>query len=479
MRRSQVPAFDQAQVLVLGDVMLDRYWHGATSRISPEAPVPVVHVGDQEDRPGGAANVALNIAALGGQATLLALVGEDEAAQVLQQQLQQAQVQCRFATIPGKPTITKLRVLSRHQQLIRLDFEQGFTEADNVQLMDRFTQCLDGVGAVILSDYGKGVLGDPQPFIQAARVCGVPVLVDPKRTDFSDYRGATLITPNLHEFEAVVGPCVDEQAIVDKGLALIAEHDLTALLVTRGEQGMTLLQQGVAPLHLPTQAREVFDVTGAGDTVISVLAAGLAAQQSLATSTTLANLAAGVVVGKLGTATVSVAELRDSLEPEPTLEAVLDEESLILQVQQAQRQGQRVVFTNGCFDLLHAGHVSYLREAKALGDRLVVAVNSDESVAALKGPTRPVNALLERMTVLAALGAVDWVVPFSEETPGRLIAALQPDVLVKGGDYQLDEIVGADTVRGRGGEVVVLSFKEGCSTTSMIERIQQQVDENE
>ncbi|MGA7801372.1 MAG: D-glycero-beta-D-manno-heptose-7-phosphate kinase, partial [Gammaproteobacteria bacterium] len=267
-----IPAFDKARVLVVGDVMLDRYWHGGTSRISPEAPVPVVHVQDAEERPGGAGNVALNIAALGAQATVLGVTGDDEAADTLEQRLGSAGIECRFERLAGVPTVTKLRVISRHQQLIRLDFEDGFDAFDPGAMLDDYHEALTECDVVVLSDYGKGTLRPLRELIDAAHAAGKPVLVDPKSRDFAPYAGATVITPNLAEFEAVVGACDNEQQLVDRGLALIDQHRLEGLLVTRGEHGMTLLRAGQGELHLPAEAREVFDVTGAGDTVIAVLA---------------------------------------------------------------------------------------------------------------------------------------------------------------------------------------------------------------
>ncbi len=297
-----MPKFDQANVLVAGDIMLDRYWHGETSRISPEAPVPVVRVGHVEDRAGGAGNVALNIASLGAAVTLVAATGQDEASGVLETRLSAAGIHCRFQHVRDLPTITKLRVISRHQQLIRLDFEEGFSHIDVTGFTSKFSEKLKDAQVVILSDYGKGALRNHQELIRLARDAGKHVLVDPKGTDFSIYRGATLMTPNLHEFEAVVGRCADEVEIVEKGQRLRAELDMDALLITRGEHGMTLLRAGEPELHLPARAREVFDVTGAGDTVIGVLAAALAAGEDLPHATALANLAAGIVVGQLGTA---------------------------------------------------------------------------------------------------------------------------------------------------------------------------------
>ncbi|UQY43627.1 bifunctional D-glycero-beta-D-manno-heptose-7-phosphate kinase/D-glycero-beta-D-manno-heptose 1-phosphate adenylyltransferase HldE [Mixta hanseatica] len=467
-----LPEFNRAEVLVVGDVMLDRYWYGPTSRISPEAPVPVVKVDNVEERPGGAANVAMNIAALGASSRLIGLTGIDDAARALGVSLQNVNVKCDFVALPTHPTITKLRVLSRNQQLIRLDFEEGFAGIDPEPLHQRIAAALPRSGALVLSDYAKGALASVQQMIQLARVANVPVLVDPKGTDFERYRGATLLTPNLSEFEAVVGKCQDEAQIVERGMQLVADYELSALLVTRSENGMTLLQPGKAPLHLPTQAQEVYDVTGAGDTVIGVLAASLASGDDLEAACFLANAAAGVVVGKLGTSTVSPVELENAIHARPESGfGIMDEAQLKDAVALARQRGEKVVMTNGVFDILHAGHVSYLSNARKLGDRLIVAVNSDASTRRLKGDSRPVNPLENRMIVLGALESVDWVVSFEEDTPQRLIAGVLPDLLVKGGDYKPEEIAGSEEVWANGGEVRVLNFEDGISTTNIIKRI--------
>ena len=472
-----LPDFSQARVLVAGDLMLDRYWYGQTSRISPEAPVPVVHVGGTEERPGGAANVALNVAALQGHARVLGLTGDDTAADTLEQSLQAQGVGCLLQRVAGHPTICKLRVLSRRQQLLRMDFEEPFAAGDRAGLVAPFQAALSDTSVVILSDYAKGALTEASAMIDAARSAGCRVLVDPKGTDFSRYRGADLVTPNLGEFEAVAGPCPDNATLEERARALMQELDFGALLVTRGEHGMSLVAADAEALHLPAHAREVYDVTGAGDTVISVLGAALAAGAELPVATALANIAAGLVVAKVGTATVTQAELRHALHGlrEADQGPVTDERLREL-LEGARARGERIVFTNGCFDLLHAGHVAYLQQAREMGDRLIVAVNDDDSVARLKGPQRPVTPLQQRMEVLAALAAVDYVVPFGEDTPERLIRDIVPDVLVKGGDYDPDSIVGADVVRGNGGEVVVLDFVDGVSTTALVERIRGGVD---
>ncbi|HEY5624454.1 MAG TPA: bifunctional D-glycero-beta-D-manno-heptose-7-phosphate kinase/D-glycero-beta-D-manno-heptose 1-phosphate adenylyltransferase HldE [Gammaproteobacteria bacterium] len=466
-----IPDFADVRVLVAGDVMLDEYWFGDTGRISPEAPVPVVKARSLEHRAGGAANVALNISALGGQARLVAVTGQDSRAERLADLLTSAGVNCEFVADDHAPTIHKLRVLSRNQQLIRLDSE-GLFSGHEQAITELFRASLDDVDAVVLSDYGKGTLASIEPLISAATDRGVPVLVDPKGLDFSRYRGATVLTPNQTEFEAVVDTGDDEAAFKTAGEALRDDLDLGALLVTRGHRGMTLFAGGEEPLDLAAQAREVFDVTGAGDTVIGLMAAGLGSGLELDNAAALANLGAGLVVGKIGVASVSPSELRLALHRrgEGGRGLVTQDEAATL-IEEARQRRERIVMTNGCFDILHAGHVTYLEEAKALGDRLVVAVNDDASVARLKGESRPITPLEDRMAVLAGLAAVDWVVPFSTDTPAALIARLKPDVLVKGGDYEVSEIAGGKDVIANGGEVRILSLKEGRSTTSLIETI--------
>jgi D-beta-D-heptose 7-phosphate kinase / D-beta-D-heptose 1-phosphate adenosyltransferase len=469
----QLPGFTSAQVLVVGDLMLDQYWHGSTSRVSPEAPVPIVHVNDREFRPGGAGNVALNLAALGVDVTLVGYCGQDESAETLTTILTDAGVRCCFITLDEYPTITKLRVMSRNQQLIRLDFEEDFQQFSSDQLLAVCPELIEQADAVIFSDYGKGTLAQVEQLIALARRYNKPALVDPKGVDFERYRKSTIMTPNLSEFEGVVGPCPDQDVLVEKGYHLMAELELSGLLITRSEHGMTLLEDGCEPVHLPTQARDVFDVTGAGDTVISVLAASLAANESLANATWLANTAAGIVVGKSGTAVVGTAEMAQALEGRRlTHGGVVLVAELESAMDQAHKNNEIVVATNGCFDILHPGHVRYLQQARELGDRLVVLVNSDESVRRLKGPTRPVNSLAQRMEMLAALTCVDWVVAFSEDTPQVIIDRLLPDILVKGGDYQdITEIAGHESVLANGGEVKILSFIEGHSTTNIINAI--------
>ena len=460
--------FSASRVIVVGDVMLDRYWHGDAGRISPEAPVPVVLVTHDEVRPGGAANVALNLSSLGAHAACAGLVGHDADADLLEKTLQNHNVNPLFIRVEQR-TITKLRVLSQAHQMIRLDFENSFDESNAKALADSVS--LEGITAIVLSDYAKGSL-EPRSLIQKARASKIPVVVDPKGTDFEKYRGATLLTPNRAEFEAVCGSWKTEQELVDKGLTLINSLDVEAILVTRSEQGMTLVVRDGSAYQFATMAREVADVTGAGDTVIAAVAAGLGAGMNLAASAELANQAAGIVVSKSGTATVSGRELESALSVERGI--FQSAEDLAAWAEQYRALGEKIVMTNGCFDILHAGHVGYLREAASLGDRLVVAVNSDASVARLKGPGRPVNTVERRLQVLAGLEAIDAVIAFEDDTPVPLIDILKPDVLVKGGDYKsVEEVVGYECVLGYGGEVKVLGEVGTLSTSHLIAKIRQ------
>lgn len=468
-----LPDFSKASILVIGDVMLDRYWFGETTRISPEAPVPVVTIKQNDERPGGAGNVALNIAALGAKVTLLGITGLDDVATQLKQQLETSGVAHDIQSFSDIPTITKLRIISRHQQLIRLDFEEKIPLTYAEMLLDVYKKHLKQANLVILSDYGKGTLALSKDFISLATEANIPVFVDPKGLDFSIYQGATAITPNLKEFETIVGPCENEQTLHEKAQGFLKTFHIKNLLLTRGERGMTLIQKEMEEIHLPAHAREVFDVTGAGDTVIAVFGAAYAAGTPLTNAMKLANLAASLVVAKLGAAMVSDGELQAALNmtEQTATQGIMNEEQLISAVTHAKLQGKKIVFTNGCFDILHAGHVTYLQQAKQLGDYLIVAINDDASVKKLKGPTRPINHVAQRMAVLASLGVVDLVTSFKDATPQRLLKLLQPDILVKGGDYIPEQVVGAEIVNAYGGEVRVLGVIKNVSTSLMIDRI--------
>lgn len=459
-------------MLVAGDVMLDRYLFGGTNRVSPEAPVPVVHVRLSDDRPGGAANVAANLAALGVGTTLLGVVGDDDAAATLESLLGEYRIACDFLRVADHPTITKTRVQSRGQQLIRLDREERL-EVDGARMLAALEQGMRDVNVVVLSDYGKGTLTGIERMIGRCREQGVRVFVDPKGGDFRKYRGASLLTPNQAEFEAVAGPCASAEETVSRAVDMVESLELDALLITRSEKGLLLVERDAEPLFLSTQAREVFDVTGAGDTVIALVAAAAGSDVPLSEAAGLANLAAGLVVRKIGVASVTRSEMQVALHQRGEGgRGLVSEDELLAMVAEARQRRERIVMTNGCFDVLHAGHVSYLEEAKSLGDRLIVAVNDDASVKRLKGEKRPVNALADRMAVLAGLAAVDWVVPFGEDTPERLIGAVLPQVLVKGGDYLTSDIAGAKAVLAGGGEVRTLAYRDGASSTRIIEALE-------
>ncbi len=466
-----IPDFSKTRVIVAGDVMLDRYLFGSTGRISPEAPVPVVHVEETDDRAGGAANVAVNLASLGVTTQLVGVVGADEAGESLRTIMHARGIECDFHRVDDRPTITKTRVQSRGQQLIRLD-QESTASLPGDEMLGVFGNSIAGAGAVVLSDYGKGALTDVTGMIELCRQAGIAVLVDPKGSDFSKYRGASVITPNQTEFEAVAGHCADDDELVSRARAMLDDLNLEALLVTRSEKGMLLLEREQEPIFLSTQAREVYDVTGAGDTVIATLAGAIASGQDLASAAALANVAAGLVVRKIGVATVTPGEISVSLHQRGQGgRGLVGLGELKLMVSESRARDERIIMTNGCFDVLHAGHVSYLEEAKSLGDRLIVAVNDDDSVRRLKGESRPINELEDRLLVLAGLAAVDWVVPFSDDTPASLIAAVLPDVLVKGGDYRPEDIVGAKEVLQNGGEVRVLAFRDGHSSSRIIAKL--------
>jgi len=468
-----VPDFSAAKVLTVGDLMLDQYWFGPTSRISPEAPVPVVKVTGEQARAGGAANVAVNLACLGARSVIVGLIGDDVNGQHLADLLEATDIDVDVGISRGRPTITKLRVLSRNQQLIRLDTEDAFELSDTELLSTILERRVPEADVCVLSDYAKGTLLRAPEIISLCRRHDVPVLVDPKGRDFTRYRGASLLTPNLGEFEAVVGATRSDEQIVERGQALCDELDLGALVVTLSERGMVVIADGQDAIFQPARVREVFDVTGAGDTVIATLAAALAVGSSLADAAALANLAAGIVVRKIGVASATASELRLALHEQGLGgRGLLSGDEAPVIAAEARARGERIVMTNGCFDILHTGHVAYLEEARTLGDRLIVAVNDDASVTRLKGTGRPINPLDDRMAVLAGLASVDWVVPFAEDTPADLIGRVLPDVLVKGGDYKADEIAGADAVIRNGGRVEVLTFKQGRSTTAIIESLQ-------
>ncbi len=469
-----LPSLEGVHVLVVGDVMLDRYWSGPARRVSQEAPVPVVHVQQVDERPGGAANVALNLASLGARCTLVGMVGADTVAHTLASTLEAAGVVCDFVTVEGWSSIVKLRVVSQQQQLLRTDFEQPLPERTQAheQLSSNVRKALAGASALVIQDYDKGTVAEPELLIAAARAAGVPVVVDPKHKPWQRYAGARALKPNAQECAAQLGPWQDDDDLVQRAVEACATHQIGFLAITRGGAGITVASGDGSHRHIPALPVDVYDVTGAGDTSAAALAIGVSLGWEPAACAELANVASGLVVAKAGTSAVSGPELSAALAAQTRgPRGPLSQNQLMDVLTQARQGGERIVFTNGCFDILHAGHVAYLEQARALGDRLVVAVNDDASVARIKGPGRPVNTLDRRIKVLSGLQAVDYVVGFSEDTPETLLRLLRPDVLVKGGDYEIDEVVGANIVQSYGGDVRVLGLVEGLSTSSIVEKI--------
>jgi D-beta-D-heptose 7-phosphate kinase/D-beta-D-heptose 1-phosphate adenosyltransferase len=472
-------SFRAEPVLLLGDLMLDRYIWGDVHRVSPEAPVPVVRLTGESDAPGGAANVAMNLAGLGLRVTVLGAVGMDAAGDRLRELLKSVGVDARSILQRAcAVTMTKTRIIGRHQQILRLDAEDrggigpGEIEAVRAAIRERLAE---HCAAALVSDYAKGVVTPDacREVISAAKQRGIPVVVDPKGRDWSKYEGATVVTPNLGELGDVTGVAVQRvDELLLAGRALMDRLDIESLVVTRGEDGLTLVTRG-GTQDFPAAAREVFDVAGAGDTVVAILTAALAAGAPIEDALRLANLGAGIVVGKVGTAPITKEELLAELNRGLRLEQankLCGLDAAVERIQGWRDRRESVVFTNGCFDLLHAGHVKLLEQARRFGDRLVVGLNTDASVRALKGPERPVVGEQDRGRVLAALASVDLVVMFAEDTPLNLIQVLRPDVLVKGQDYREDEVVGASEVTSWGGRVVLVPLLEGRSTTAMMAR---------
>ena len=473
-----IPLRPKSPIAIIGDAMLDRYLSGKVERISPEAPVPVVLRTAQGEVAGGAANVAANAARLGAEVRLVSVVGDDDEGRRLAALLGELGVAFAPVVDRSRPTVSKTRVMSGAHQLLRVDREERapIGEAIEDAALAALDAALAGAGALVVSDYAKGMLTDRVLFeaLALARRAGAPALVDPKRRDFSAYKGAALIKPNRAELAAATGlPCEDDDQ-VERAARIVVAATGASLLVTRSEKGMSYVAPGAAAIHMPTQSKQVFDVSGAGDTAIAAVACGFVADLPIEQTMRLANLAAGVVVSKPGTATVSLDELRAAAETHGDLSlseggAATREDAIALR-EHWRREGLTVGFTNGCFDLIHPGHIAILSGAARHCDRLIVGLNSDASTARLKGPSRPVQDEESRAAVIGAMRSVDLVVVFDEDTPADLIAALSPDVLVKGADYAENEIVGAETVRASGGRVVRVPLVEGQSTTRLIRR---------
>lgn len=463
---------ENSKILVVGDLMLDRYVIGNVSRVSPEAPVPVLAAAHDENRPGGAANVAANIAAMGGDVTLLALVGTDSISAELEKCIRAYGVTAQLIKDPRGGTTEKTRLVAGAQQIARVDRDVRPTSEMQAKLLQAFERIADDFGLIVLSDYAKGTLDLLPRYLRVAAEKNIPTLVDPKRTDPAIYQGAFLLKPNNNEFAGLFGEASTEEALVTKAHSALNVLGLQHLIVTRGAKGMVVVSADGTTESVPTRAREVFDVSGAGDTVLAALAVSLARGEGISHAVRTANAAAGVAVSHPGTYVVSHKEVSAALaggELEST--KLVGPTDLLAQLAQHRLRNQRIVFTNGCFDLLHPGHVRLLNQARALGDVLVLGLNSDASVRELKGPARPINSYANRAEVVAGLASVDYVIEFDAPTPIDLIRMVQPDVLVKGGDYKISEIVGNELVSARGGQVIALDFHKGHSTTRLASKI--------
>lgn len=474
--------FEGVTVLVIGDVMLDHYITGKASRISPEAPVPVVNRQSAWMVPGGAANVACGLARLGCTARLVGFAAEDASGLALRQKLAATGVEAYLVPGRNRLTICKTRILVGGQQLLRIDEETVTPPVlpERIALIHALDQTVDQCDAIILSDYAKGVLlrdqyGQSlcQVAINKARDKGIPVLIDPKGTDWIRYEGASCITPNLAEFHQICSTISNDWEACSSGVSFLAaqiceKFSLERLLLTRGPEGMELFEKGSQVIKLPASVREVSDVSGAGDTVIATLAACVAKGLSWEESAAIANTAAGIAVSKIGATPVELSELNNALEKDQKDSKIYSLSGLLEVISQWRSEGKRIVFTNGCFDLLHPGHISLLHESASLGDKLIVGLNSDASIARLKGAGRPIQAETNRARVLAALEDVDAIVVFAEDTPELLLSAIRPDVLVKGGDYQIENVVGADFVKSYGGKLHLARFLDGHSTSALV-----------
>ena len=455
-------------IFTVGDIMLDKYYRGSVSRISPEAPVPVVKVNDEHITLGGAGNVANNLASLEVNCHLFGLLGDDSHAKDFQKLAKQKKISLS-TIVSDAPTITKIRVLGEHQQITRLDFEQTqpLTSTLSKDLQKHLVSSKDVPNAIILSDYAKGVCTAElcQAIITYAHDCSIPVLVDPKGTDWGKYSGATFITPNLKEVEQLLNRPIQntDEAVVAAGKEILANFKFEYLLITRSEKGMTLLSKD-SETHYSAQAKEVFDVSGAGDTVIATLAWSLVQGTAPTEAAYIANIAAGVVVGKLGTSPIELDELLTAIDPAEGKVVSIDK--LTKHLKLAKKLGKHVVFTNGCFDILHKGHIDYLKKAKQLGDILIVGVNSDRSVQKLKGPNRPINQEADRLYMLSQYEFIDFLILFSEETPYSLLKQIRPSILTKGGDYSPDEVIGKEFAD----QVIILPFVDGYSTTGILNK---------
>lgn len=465
-----IPDLSNSKILVCGDIILDKYWHGPTNRISPEAPVPVVKIDKEEYRLGGAANVACNLSSIGCNATLIGFIGDDFQGKFIVNELKKKEINNKLIIDSKYKTTTKLRVISRNMQLIRLDFEEEVAKSNQNLLIEKFQEIVKDFDLVIFSDYAKGALLKINELIKICFKYKIKTLVDPKQETFEIYKGATFLKPNLSEFIEMVGKVSSEEELRKKAFNLIRNLNLEALIVTKGSSGISLYKKDNTVFEQSASASEVFDVTGAGDTVLAVLGAFLACGSDIKKSIYFANKAAGLVVGKSGTSYVSIHDLHKlNLFSDKIL--TIKQLEKVINIERVKEKDLKIVFTNGCFDIIHAGHINYLKSAKKLGDILVLALNSDASVKKLKGENRPINKLEDRIAVLSAFDCVDYLIVFNEDTPLKIIQKLKPDILVKGSDYNISQIAGAEFTINNGGMVQIIDLTEDLSTTKIIQKL--------
>jgi D-beta-D-heptose 7-phosphate kinase/D-beta-D-heptose 1-phosphate adenosyltransferase len=472
------PDFAKCTVLVIGDVMLDRYFWGDVARISPEAPIPIVRINKKTLTLGGAGNVAMNLKGLNCKQILLGVRGNDSNGLFLSEVLEKEGIRNYLIPVKSHPTTTKTRILGQNQQLLRLDEENSVEIPAKIlkELLDSFDQAFPEADVVIISDYGKGVfrVDMAEHIIKVCRSKNVPVFVDPKGVSWERYSGATCITPNTAELNPIASfPEDDNNILENQANKVIAKYDLKYMLVTRGPKGISLFRSGRPAIHIATQAREVYDVSGAGDTVIASLSAAFGSGLKISEAAALANIAAGIVIGKVGTQPVLDSELKQALWSRTLygVNKIVSKNQALDMIAEWRRNGKRVVFTNGCFDILHIGHIKLLHAAADEGDKLIVGLNSDLSVKKLKGESRPIVPEAERAALLSSIKGVDLVVFFHEETPIELIRSFKPDIIVKGGDYTPEKVVGHDIVEQEGGKVVIVPLIDGVSTTKVIESL--------
>lgn len=461
--------FANTTIMVVGDLMMDRTWYGKTERISPETPAPILDVNAIVDRPGGAANVALNLAILGVNVILMGIVGDDEAGEKLKANLLAYGINCVFYTQKDYATTIKLRLVDNHHQLIRADFEQPSNSIMAFDALSYFESLIQDVDAVIFSDYCKGALSDMTQLVAKGKKRKIMMACDPKAHEPMRYLGMDVLTPNFYEFQTICHQLTIPTTDIDKAASMLAKTlKLKHVLLKKGKHGMTLYSRGVLPVHISASSLDVYDVTGAGDTVIATLIACHQAGHAMSEAAALANLAAGIVVGQQGTSAVTTKQLFSRYQQSHAIGGLVDQTELLKQVNIRRLAGHSIAMTNGCFDILHAGHLATFKHAKSKASSLIVAINDDASIKRLKGDSRPIHSIEHRVAMLLALEDVDWVIVFGQDTPESIIEAAKPDWLIKGGDYTPNDIAGAQFVQSYGGQVDVVPLIESLSTTRSI-----------